>query len=674
MRLRAKPQVVHITAIRTAGYALASLALGGAMALPAQGAAQAAPAHSSAAAGQARNCDTHSSHAASAPLILDPQATYVQSGQPVVSVLAENPDGVGNVSGRVHITRPNGHSIGANSTATGTVPSGNRLTYQLPDGSLKHNGPFRWTLTATNTATGATSCYTSGPGRHPFTPVRPDPHSGRRGWHLTRMPVRVTPGDGALVVGWGRPMLWHGGLGKIHGKPPASGFTTGGKVSYTVTALAPGGRVAAHATAATTHTVLTGLHNGTRYAVHIQARFTHGHTTTDAAGTWSSGRPAAVPGGAAAYVAAVKALLNAEDGLQNGSYPTTGAALAATGTDRVRPACGCGGPSITAWLTAQTAHDQAVGAALKNGKQQLRHDGSTLASPVVSAASDGRTVTVSALATRRFTTVDSSSTHKKRFPGSERIPVSYIFTRHGGQTDLTGYATSDALTVPVTGDSFPTMTSTDAVSPPGAPKQVSTNPATGMFVPARGAHPQAAATSAAVHPDGHTGYRPGIAAWAIANASGTYNGYGNDCTDFASRAMNQGGGMPMNIPLFPLEQHTSDAYWFQFHYFWGLTVSSYSWGGAWQLSDYLWGQGSKFLSYTNQAVPGDIIWANWTGSSWTGISHTGIVTANDGTNLYITQHSNTRVDEPLYLVSGELTWSENHPNLHVWIAEPYEKN
>ena len=43
MRLRAKPQVVHITAIRTAGYALASLALGGAMALPAQGEAQAAP-------------------------------------------------------------------------------------------------------------------------------------------------------------------------------------------------------------------------------------------------------------------------------------------------------------------------------------------------------------------------------------------------------------------------------------------------------------------------------------------------------------------------------------------------------------------------------------------------------------------------------------------------------
>lgn len=661
-----RPSFASFASFHRATRAVVPLALAGAITLAPLGTARAKPASP-----PGKGCDMTSPSDDSAPLILDPQATLTESGEPVVSVLVENPAGVGNVSGKVHITQPNGHSIGSNSTAEGTVPSGNRLTYRLPDGTLERNQPFRWTLDATNTATGASSCYASGPGRHPFTPIRPDPHSGSDGQHLTRMPIRVTPADGALLVGWGRPMAWPGGGGNAD---QSNGFTAGGTYSYTVTAVAPGGQVAAQTTAHTTRAVLSGLDDGTRYAVHIRAHRTDADgASTDMADSWSAGEPVAVPSGRDAYAEAVKDLLNAENGLQNGTYPTTAAALAGTGADRFTPTCNCG-PSITSWLTAHTAGDRAIGAVLANSNQKLTEDGSKLSNTVVAASPDGRTITVHAIATRSFTTVDTSGNDERRFPGSEQIPVSYTFTLNGEQAELTGYAADDSLIVPVTDDSFETMTSTDAVTSPDSPKQVSTDPATGMFVPANGAASPQVSANATVLPDDHTGYLPGIAAWAEENAFGSYNGYGNDCTDFASRAMNQGGGMPMNVPDFPLPQHTDDSYWFQGQYIWGLHVSSYSWGGAWHLANYLWGQGSQFLSYTNQAVPGDIIWANWSGSSWNGISHAGVVTGNDGTNLYITQHSNSRINEPLYLVSDGLSWSQDHPDLHVWIAAPYEKN
>jgi hypothetical protein len=146
------------------------------------------------------------------------------------------------------------------------------------------------------------------------------------------------------------------------------------------------------------------------------------------------------------------------------------------------------------------------------------------------------------------------------------------------------------------------------------------------------------------------------------------------CTDFASRAMHSGGGMPENVPISPIISYTSDAYWFQYTYWYGLTKTSYSWAGAWHLSDYESGQGAYFLPYVSDALPGDLIWPNWTGTAWTGISHTGIVSLNSGGNIYIDQHTNNRYREPLYEVAGQQTWYGSDPNLHLWLADPYENN
>lgn len=46
---------------------------------------------------------------------------------------------------------------------------------------------------------------------------------------------------------------------------------------------------------------------------------------------------------------------------------------------------------------------------------------------------------------------------------------------------------------------------------------------------------------------------------------------------------------------------------------------------------------------------------------------------NDGGNLYIDQHSNTRHNEPLYKDGSQKTWSSGHPNLHVWVVYPHTK-
>jgi hypothetical protein len=153
--------------------------------------------------------------------------------------------------------------------------------------------------------------------------------------------------------------------------------------------------------------------------------------------------------------------------------------------------------------------------------------------------------------------------------------------------------------------------------------------------------------------------RAGAAKWALANWNGTYY-FGDDCADFVSRALAYGGGDPEKIGTNPSDDH----YWYFLQYRYGHYYS-HSWSVAEDLAIHLWWRGSYFLKYWNNAVPGDVIFANWNGTNFSGISHVGLVTGMKNGAPLITQHSPSQKNIPLsyWLTHGG-------KNVHVWIASP----
>ena len=153
--------------------------------------------------------------------------------------------------------------------------------------------------------------------------------------------------------------------------------------------------------------------------------------------------------------------------------------------------------------------------------------------------------------------------------------------------------------------------------------------------------------------------RAGAAKWALANWNGKYY-FGDDCADFVSRALAYGGGDPETIGTNPSNDH----YWYFLQYRYGYYYS-HSWSVAEDLATHLWWRGSSLLRYWNNAVPGDVIFANWNGTNFNGISHVGLVTGMKNGEPLITQHSPSQKNIPLsyWLTHGG-------KNVHVWIASP----
>jgi hypothetical protein len=174
----------------------------------------------------------------------------------------------------------------------------------------------------------------------------------------------------------------------------------------------------------------------------------------------------------------------------------------------------------------------------------------------------------------------------------------------------------------------------------------------------------------------------GAAAWARANANSSANPYGypNDCTDFVSRAMHLGGGMPERDVqgLFPFN-HKDDRDWYMR---WlggrriGHWIGTYSWGDAPHLLAFLKDTGLARQVSLQAARPGDVIFVNWgkggrdlpkgqpDTSGPGGISHVGMIVGNPGGpggyDVQIAQHTNNKIE----LLSD---WRKPNPNLHFWI-------
>jgi hypothetical protein len=178
---------------------------------------------------------------------------------------------------------------------------------------------------------------------------------------------------------------------------------------------------------------------------------------------------------------------------------------------------------------------------------------------------------------------------------------------------------------------------------------------------------------------------PAEVTWALNHSvPGTkkyYNGYLiNDCTDFASRSLAFGGGLPEDLapaPYFPADMH-NDAYWYQYHSFIGTATSS-SWAGAHHLANFFNGQGSYFLRSANNAEPGYIIFAQLNDGdhsknpNFAKIDHTGVITVVNGDNFYITQHSPSYKNISFYREAGRRSWLGASPHMFIWIVIPSRK-
>lgn len=157
------------------------------------------------------------------------------------------------------------------------------------------------------------------------------------------------------------------------------------------------------------------------------------------------------------------------------------------------------------------------------------------------------------------------------------------------------------------------------------------------------------------------------AAWAVKNVNDatTYIHFSNNCANFVSTVLVWGGGDTRTFghPTTP-GNNTNDHYWY-LEYTPRYVLYSHSWSVAHDLFVHLTDIKSERITNVKDAVPGDVIFANWDGTSTAGISHVGIITKMSKGEPYITQNTPNQVNVPLsyWLTHGG-------KDVHVWIYRP----
>jgi hypothetical protein len=447
--------------------------------------------------------------------------------------------------------------------------------------------------------------------------------------------LTVTPGDGSSVVGWATPA--------------DTGYVTSaatGITDYTVTATDPSGNVAATATTAGNMATLSGLTNGTSYTVSVSAT----NPVGTSAATTATATPTAASGGTSLYVTAVSQLMNDEDQLTEGTYSTAAQALA-TNSEAAE---------VSSWLNNEAASDTQIHTLQTQADEQDTNDSTSLSNVVVSTAANGD-VTVYATATEQFTTVDTSGSSSESIPGSSVTDVAYTFSTSGSTPQIIGYADEDAVAQPASADSAST-TYSSALDGSATSAEPLERTSSGLLV------------SSGLAPASTTGsLRQKMVAWELNSKNiNSYNGFSDDCTDFISRSMNKGAGFPYIYKGNPTTNKHNLGYWYQTHGFWGTSTSA-SWANAQDLLYYENNHNATFLHAFDQVGIGDILFVDWKGTSAGangGINHAALVSKTTTSNLYVTQHSPTQVNEPVYWEQGHSSWQGSDPYMTIWALVP----
>jgi Putative amidase domain len=557
---------------------------------------------------------------------------------PVLSGVIQDAAG-GLVKGEFFLLTAEGKPIGGSPTGLGDVPSGTRITYQIPSGVLVNGRSYLWYMKACY----AGSC--SRPARlqrFRVSAVALSKSEARLVNDSRGAPTHlaVTPGDGGALAVW---------------KPPGLSDSGQAVTSYTVRATTLAGVPVFKTTTTNDYAVVTGLTNHRPYMITVAATRVNGRYGRPAR---SFVRPYRVPF-AAADVAAVREFLAGQTQLQEGTAPTAQAALR-TGTES---------SAVAPELADEQRADVAVrnAAAADDGREA---NGINRLSGILVTARFPWIINVYVTDELTYTTITGVGKPDRQSTGSADLE-DYLFSFIGGRSlRMTGYVDADdALDQAIEGDSATAVSSSlndyaGTTVPKGLvmPPPATAGPASARTKPE--------ATTAPVQADLS---RSGEVKWALQNWNGGKDGYGDDCTDFASRAMHIGGGAIFDINTLSPFNRKDDHYWYNTAFFLpGFYVHTYSWGSAPHLADHLWLRGNTWLKYYSSAKPGDLIFANWSGGVFINlrngakdtITHVGVITKMSNGVPLITQHTNDRRNEPIW------RWLATGPHVHVWVVIP----
>ncbi|MFI5976301.1 DNRLRE domain-containing protein [Streptomyces sp. NPDC051452] len=427
--------------------------------------------------------------------------------------------------------------------------------------------------------------------------------------------ARAVAGDGGLLVSW---------------NPPEDTGYNGSDLSYTVTVKDSGVTQVAQQQTQDSQVVVTGLPNGAPYTVEVTATNDYG---TGRAALSPVVTTAAVANGTTAYQQIAQEYLDARNGLISGRYTSADAAVAASAH----------GPGFTALLHSQEPGllDQHT----TDAGHGITYTTLTAALQTPLAAGNGtNAVVLHAVHTGTTVTHDGSGDSE---PLAELTNDAFVFDNSSGKPVLTQQLDDKDLQtyLPPTAGAATYVTADD-------PDSTVMDDAADASPTASDGDGYAVAQPSTITPMRTSVSRSGAADWAYRHRNDK-DEFGEDCTNFVSKALNRGGGMGMNSG------------WYRSDYNWWRNYlnQTYSWAAANHFFHFLnLEHSASWRSYDNQATPGDVVFFDYNKKSKDPISHAAMVVKNSGGKVYIAQHSSPHRYDTLAAARSR------HHGATVWIA------
>ncbi|WP_234384825.1 amidase domain-containing protein [Streptomyces sp. MMG1121] len=407
--------------------------------------------------------------------------------------------------------------------------------------------------------------------------------------------VRATSGAGGLLATW---------------NPPQDDGSAGDGPAYTVVVRKEDGSEAARVTTPAPRAVVTGLADKTAYRVFVQARTDHGTSPDATAGPVTT---AGVPGGATAYREIVQQYLDARAGLLTGRHTTAAAALAASTR----------GTSFADLLNAQAP-------ALIDSREALaRHDSTytdasvKLSDVLVGTDADGAVLLRAAVEESAQLKQDGAAE-----PDEGRQEQRFTFSSNGGAPIL--HLAADAPAAETVLTEAPSAWNGLDVAPPDA-QDADEVPDEPIALDADGfpAEEKTAASPVALRAAAVSG--SGTANWASKNINTKWE-YGQDCTNFVSKALYHGGKMKTRSG----GRKHDRAWWQQYYLFGTIKNKSYTWSGAENFRRHMTRYRHAPSVSQKNARPGDIVMFKWKKEKV--YNHAAVVVGNNGRNIQLRQH------------------------------------
>ncbi|MFJ6633539.1 amidase domain-containing protein [Streptomyces sp. NPDC091376] len=522
------------------------------------------------------------------------------------------------------------HALNGAWVPTGTGSELDAVT--APEANLTATSP--WTIDVTGLVTGWTDGANA---NHGLVLRKPDSAPSTAGISFTSAtlaveygaPTRPSPPTAvrALAGDKGALITW--------GASEDSGYNDT-VLSYEVKAVDSSGAVAATRTTSGTDIVITGLINAATYTFRVSASNAYGSSDTV---TSEAVQPLSAPMDSATYTQTI------------GEYLEAGASLT-TGTHNSATAALNGRPNAAkyAWLL------KAEESWLVDTRDALKADGltytsitSALSEALVMTAVDG-SVAVRAVVSEQRTLADTPSD-----PETSEATVLYTFSdgdapvlrgrMNAGQYEQHLAKDDDALGSVTYGtvedDSAATVARRTVTLEAGMP-----SPYAGQFTPYANINAS------------------GTAKWARDHWNSRHE-YGQDCTNFVSKALYHGGGMRMKGVN--KDKKSANNWWRLKH-----AAPPHSGGGFYYTNSHSWTVADTmrlFLArHSNGAVNtetkqkyakvGDVVFFNWGGRG--GWDHAGVVTKMANGKAYVSAHNNNRLNQRLdvYVNSQRGTWAD----------------